>query len=87
MFSKLLKYLGLLKNSPSDVIAKFLIPKSIPIELLFLGSFSISISQHTVIKYLPVDVRLIVTFSILPSISFDFANLTHFNLGNLIFYL
>src|SRR5690606_1474732 len=54
---------------PSEVIAKSLIPKSIPTALLLFGNCWISCSVKMQTKYLPVGVRDMVILLIFPSTS------------------
>ena len=67
------RFFGFSKTSPSEVIAKSLIPKSIPIVVFSLiGALigiSILVSTNTETKYLPVGVTLIVALLIAPLIS------------------
>ncbi len=67
------KFLGFLKISPSEVIAKSLIPKSIPIVVFSLiGTLigiSVLVSTNMETKYLPVGVTLMVALLIAPFIS------------------
>src|SRR5690606_9712702 len=64
------RYLGLLTTSPSDVIKKSLIPKSIPIAVFSLIGALVGISvlvSHSIdTKYLPVGVTLMVALLIVP---------------------
>src|SRR5690606_28277381 len=64
------RYLGFSNTSPSDVIAKSLIPKSIAIVVLSvigaLVSISVLVSHSIETKYLPVGVTLMVALLIVP---------------------
>src|SRR5690554_871808 len=66
------RYLGFSNTSPSDVIAKSLIPKSIPIVVFSsigaLVDISSLISQSIETKYFPVDVTLMVALLIIPCV-------------------
>src|SRR5690606_29728137 len=66
------KYLGFSKTSPSEVIAKSLIPKSTPIVVFSvigaLVGISVLVSQRIETKYLPVGVTLMVALLIVPSV-------------------
>ena len=81
-----LRYLGLSKTSPSEVIAKSFIPRSIPIVLfsatLGLMGKSSCVSQSIETKYLPVGVKETVALFILPSIFlWNFTLIPSLNLG------
>ena len=59
----------LLNFSPSEVISKSLMPKSIPIELSLFGKYSYSVSNNIEAYYLPYGSCEIVTELISPTIS------------------
>jgi len=92
LFCDFLRYFGLLNISPLEVMAKSLIPKSIPIVVssLILGLTMLAspVSQRIDTKYLSVGVLLIVACLISPlsglcriiSIPFFFVNLGITNL-------
>src|SRR5690625_340915 len=67
-----LKYLGFSNTSPSDVIAKSFIPRSIPIVVFSLiGTLvgaSVLVSHSIETKYLPVGVTLMVALLIVPCV-------------------
>src|SRR5690606_19069171 len=85
-FSYFLNTLSGFSLLPFESTKKCFSPKSIPIALSTFGKDLGSNSQSTEMKYFPVELRLTVTFTILPSISLDLANFTQPSLGSLILF-